>query len=105
MNIRKFALIASVAGAMVFGGMNASAMANGPVASDTGTVEGCSFDDASGNWLYSNGSLCRGTGEDPTTDAQGNPVCANGNAPAIHKRHGVVTVSCVRKHIRKAGAR
>lgn len=103
MNTRRYALIAAVIGAITVGGMNVSAQAQSPAASDTGTVEGCSFDDASGNWLYSNGSLCRGTGEDPTADAQGNPVCANGNVPGIHKRHGVVTVTCVRKHSRKGG--
>lgn len=103
--MKRYALICATVAAIACGGMNAYAVAQSPSASATGTVEGCSYDSASDNWLYSNGSLCRGTGEDPTTDANGNPVCANGNVANVHKRHGVVTVSCARKHSRNEGAR
>lgn len=41
-------------------------------------IEGCHWSDTAGQWIYPEGSLCRGTGEDPTTDGHGWPVCANG---------------------------
>lgn len=43
--------------------------------------ETCTWSDSAGQWLEDgSGALCRGTGEDPTVDAKGNPQCANGSA-------------------------
>jgi hypothetical protein len=56
-------------------------------------IEGCTWDDDEGLWEYSDGSPCRGTGEDPTTDGYGSPACAHGIA-IPGPRTG--TVACVR---------
>lgn len=61
-------------------------------------IEGCTWNGAA--WIYDDGGLCRGTGEDPTTDSAGHPACAGGRVAALqgarvlcakghgHKEHG-----------------
>jgi hypothetical protein len=42
----------------------------------TQIVEGCHWNDSS--WVYDDGPLCRGTGEDPTVGSDGLPAYADG---------------------------
>jgi hypothetical protein len=68
-------LIAVVAAAAVAGAATAHA--------DTHQViEGCSWN-GSTDWVYTDGSLCRTTGEDPTTDGAGEPACADGRVAVV----------------------
>lgn len=62
-------------------------------------IEGCHFDGA--DWVYDDQSLCRGTGEDPTTDSYGRPSCAD-HRTAIQQADGRVT--CVTVYEVKRGS-
>lgn len=55
------------------------------------TTEGCHWNGTT-DWVYSDGSLCRGTGEDPTVDVHGMPACANGRSATLTEGR----VMCVR---------
>ena len=41
-------------------------------------IEGCHWNEAADAWQYPDSSLCRGTGEDPTSGSDGLPACADG---------------------------
>lgn len=58
------------------------------------TVEGCHYSASVAAWIYPDGSLCRGTGEDPTTDANGSPACADGLIAVPQQRFGTMTFRC-----------
>jgi hypothetical protein len=69
----------------------------------TQTVEGCHWNNSS--WVYGDGSLCRGTGEDPTVGSDGLPACADGRL-AVPQGDRVMCISPVRggSHGRAHGA-
>lgn len=62
-------------------------------------VEGCHFDGM--DWVYQDNTLCRGTGEDPTTDSYGRPSCAD-HRTAIQQPNG--RVNCVTVYQVKHGS-
>lgn len=57
-------------------------------------IEGCQWVVDTNQWEYPDQTPCRGTGEDPTTDAAGNPACANHNPAIAHHRYGTTVYSC-----------
>jgi hypothetical protein len=57
------------------------------------TIEGCHWNDSS--WVYDDGSLCRGTGEDPTVGSDGLPACADGRL-AVPQGDRVMCISPVK---------
>lgn len=61
---------------------------------DPQTIEGCHWSDTQQNWIYQDDALCRGTGEDPTTDSSGNPACANQLTPIPAHRYGTTIYTC-----------
>lgn len=56
-------------------------------------IEQCHYDNVVGQWVYDDGSLCRGTGEDPTVDSQGKPACADGRLPVLEPSGRVMCVA------------
>lgn len=56
-------------------------------------IEGCEW--SGDEWDYPDGSLCRGTGEDPTVDNAGLPACADGRVATPQQRFGTLTYQCV----------
>lgn len=56
-------------------------------------IEGCHWDESRQNWVYQDNGMCRGTGEDPTADAAGNPACSKG-VPVSSFRFGTTTYTC-----------
>ena len=56
----------------------------------TQVIEGCHWVQGKDAWIYSDGSLCRGTGEDPKVDSLGLPACADGRLAVIMPETGRV---------------
>ena len=73
-----------------------------PIARADAPIEGCHWDATgrdlagdAGAWRYPDGTLCRGTGEDPTVDSHGRPVCADvDSVPVPRYRFGQTIYLC-----------
>jgi hypothetical protein len=70
---------AVIAGAAVYAG--SFVLGIGPAHSDPQVIEDCHWE--APNWVYPDGALCRGTGEDPTVDGAGRPACADGRLAVV----------------------
>lgn len=68
----------------------ALALGTGTAHADPQVIEQCHWSDSAAQWIYSDGSLCRGSGEDPTTGSDGLPACADGRL-AVLQPNGRVT--------------
>jgi hypothetical protein len=64
-----------VAAAVVTGLLVAGSSCSAPHAE--AATEGCTWSDSHGEWVYADGSACRGTGEEPATNMFGKPACAD----------------------------
>ena len=72
--VRAALLGAVLASSAVYGGATLLGVAH---ADSPQVIEGCHWN-GSTDWVYSDNTLCRGTGEDPTHDGYGRPACADG---------------------------
>ncbi len=67
-------------------------LALAPTARADQVIEQCHWDQGVSQWVYDAGSLCRGTGEFPTHDGYGRPVCANGRMAVLEPSGRVMCV-------------
>ena len=56
-------------------------------------IEGCHYSSLSGAWIYADGSLCRGDGEDPMVNRDGSPACAEGRTAVVTAPDRVMCVN------------